>query len=258
MISILGQASRPIFKILTHNWIFKTNSKWLALGRSSWKANGLCEVQELWSDAVIWSAGGASDRPSLIMNDRSDIYRCYKSSCFNYQGPGKLAKFAWKPRLLHHDGLNPPRLPTFKVVWKLCTKPKPNVNYFVVGVLESLRLKFSLVTMMKRKVICKALSGWGPIEGYWGGSDWLPRFFCSQTLYRYLPFTQPTTASSALPAFRSGMRCDNTKYIYSSLVFPTSCPQLKSSLYESTPIGSCHIQQSTNDSNSSVVLSIIN
>ena len=90
VISISGQASttgsRLIFRILIYNWIFKTNSKCVALVRSSWKANGLCEVQELWSDAVIWSAGGASDRPSLIMNDRSDIYRCYKSSCFNYQG----------------------------------------------------------------------------------------------------------------------------------------------------------------------------
>ena len=43
--------------------------------------------------------------------------------------------------------------------------------------------------MMKRKVICKALSGWGPIEGYWGGSDWLPRFFCSQTLYLCHPYS---------------------------------------------------------------------
>ena len=128
---------------------------------------------------------------------------------------------------------------------------------------ESLRMKFSLVTMMKRKVICKALSGWRPIEGYWGGSDWLPRFFCSQTLYLPLPplFTQPTTASSALPAFRSGMRCDNTNSIgiFYQFIRPFFCHQgAHSSLYEGTPIGSCHIQQSTNDSNSNVVFSIIN
>ena len=48
--------------------------------------------------------------------------------------------------------------------------------------------------------------------------------------------------------------------IYSSLLLPPSCLQLKSFLLESTPTGSCHIQKSTNDFhfNSSVVFSIIN
>ena len=227
VISISGQVSRPIFRILTYNWIFKTNSKRL-VGRSSWKANGLCEVQELWSDAVIWSAIGASDRPSLIMNDRSDIYPRYKSSCFNYRGNRQNLHENMDFNMMMgwiHQGC---QLSKSSESFVVCTKLKPNVSYFVAGVQESW-MKFSLVTMMKRKVICKALSGWGPIEGYWGGSDWLPRFFCSQTLYLPLPplFTQPTTASSALPAFRSGMRCDNTNSIgiFYQFIRPYFCHQ---------------------------------
>ena len=54
------------------------------------------------------------------------------------------------------------------------------------------------------------------LRAYWGllRREWLTAqvFLLADSISLPPLFTQPTTASSALPAFRSGMRCDNTKY----------------------------------------------
>ena len=69
------------------------------------------------------------------------------------------------------------------------------------------------------------------LKAYWGllRREWLTAqvFLLADSISLPPLFTQPTTASSALPAFRSGMRCDNTNSIgiFYQFIRPYFCHQ---------------------------------